>query len=166
MSKVASTANAMGVDVDQLNAQIATIVATTRQAPESVGNALKTIYSRINDISTGAEGAEVSLGNYSKQMKQVGFDVLDANGNLRDTGEVIEEIGGKWSDLSREEQIYLARTMAGQRQYNNLIALFDNWSRYSDLVNVSMDSQGTLMEKNSRYMESLGAHLEQLGTAS
>ena len=165
MSKVASTANAMGVDVDQLNAQIATIVATTRQAPESVGNALKTIYSRINDISTGAEGAEVSLGNYSKQMKQVGFDVLDANGNLRDTGEVIEEIGGKWSDLSREEQIYLARTMAGQRQYNNLIALFDNWSKYSDLVNVSMDSQGTLMEKNSRYMESLAAKMEQLGAA-
>ena len=165
MSKVASTANAMGVDVDQLNAQIATIVATTRQAPESVGNALKTIYSRINDISTGAEDAEVSLGNYSKQMAAVGFNVLDANGNLRDTGEVIEEIGGKWADLSREQQIYLARTMAGQRQYNNLIALFDNWSRYSDLVNVSMDSQGTLMEKNSRYMESLGAKMEQLGAA-
>jgi hypothetical protein len=33
MSKVASTANAMGVDVDQLNAQIATIIGVTRQAP-------------------------------------------------------------------------------------------------------------------------------------
>jgi len=65
MSKVASTARAMGVDVDSLNAQIATIVATTRQAPESVGNALKTIYARINDIATGADDAEVPLGNYS-----------------------------------------------------------------------------------------------------
>jgi len=33
MSKVASTANNMGVDVDQLNAQLATVIATTRQAP-------------------------------------------------------------------------------------------------------------------------------------
>ena len=33
MSKVASTANMLGVPVDNLNAQIATIVATTRQAP-------------------------------------------------------------------------------------------------------------------------------------
>jgi len=57
MSKVASTANMLGVPVDSLNAQIATIVATTRQAPESVGNALKTIYSRINDIATGADDA-------------------------------------------------------------------------------------------------------------
>jgi len=33
MSKVASTANMLGVPVDKLNAQIATITATTRQAP-------------------------------------------------------------------------------------------------------------------------------------
>ena len=165
MSKVASVANSLGVPVDSLNAQIATIVATTRNAPQSVGNALKTIYSRINDISTGAQDAQISLGNYSKKMLEVGVSVLDANGHLRDTGDVIEQIGGKWQSLSREQQIYLARTMAGQRQYNNLIALFDNWNRYTDLVNVSLDSQGSLMEKNSRYLDSLAAHMEQMGAA-
>jgi len=56
--------------------------------------------------------------------------------------------------------------MAGQRQYNNLLALFENWGKYTDLVNVSMDAQGATMEKNSRYMESLEAHLNQLGAAS
>ena len=61
MSKVASVANNMGVDVDQLNAQIATIIATTRQAPETVGNALKTIYTRINDIKTGSDEAQTLL---------------------------------------------------------------------------------------------------------
>jgi TP901 family phage tail tape measure protein len=52
MSKVASAANAMGVDVDQLNAQISTIVSVTRQAPESVGTALKTIYARIGQLKS------------------------------------------------------------------------------------------------------------------
>ena len=165
MSKVAATANAMGVDVDQLNAQIATIIATTRQAPQTVGNALKTIFARINDIQAGTEDAEVSLGHYTGAMAELGINVLDTSGHLRDTGQVMEEIGQKWQTMSREQQIYLARTMAGQRQYNNLIALFDNWGRYSDLVNVSMNSQGTLMEKNSRYMDSMGAKLEQLGAA-
>jgi TP901 family phage tail tape measure protein len=86
MSKVAATANVMGVDVDQLTAQIATVIATTRQAPESVGTAFKTIYSRLNDIKTGADDAEISLGNYSGKMADLGFNVLDANGRLRDTG--------------------------------------------------------------------------------
>lgn len=41
MSKSASIANNMGVSVDQLAAQIATITQVTRQAPETTGNALK-----------------------------------------------------------------------------------------------------------------------------
>jgi len=86
MSKVASTANVMGVDVDQLTAQLGTVIAVTRQAPEAVGTAFKTIYSRLNDIVTGAEDAEVSLGNYSSKMASLGFNVLDANGRLRETG--------------------------------------------------------------------------------
>ena len=165
MSKVASTANTMGVDVDQLNAQIATVVATTRQAPESVGTAFKTIYTRMNDIKTGSDEAEISLGRYSGKMAELGFNVLDATGHLRDTGQVMEEIGGRWQDLTREQQIYLAQTMGGQRQVNQLMALFDNWTTYSELLNTSLESEGTLAEKNSRYMESLGAKMEQLGAA-
>ena len=162
MSKVASAANVMGVDSDQLNAQLATVIATTRQAPESIGTAFKTIYARINDITAGTEDAEVSLGNYSGKMAELGFNVFDANGKLRDTGDVIEEVGDRWEELSREQQIYLARTMGGTRQYSRLISLFDNWTMYSDMLNVSLNSEGTLLEKNERYMDSVKAHLEQL----
>jgi TP901 family phage tail tape measure protein len=61
----------------------------------------------------------------------MGINVLDLNGNLRDMGTVMEEIGAKWGDMSREQQVYLAQTMAGQRQYNNLLALFDNFDKYN-----------------------------------
>ena len=165
MSKVASTANTMGVNVDQLNAQIATVVATTRQAPEAVGTAFKTIYTRMNDIKTGSDEAEISLGNYSGKMAELGFNVLDATGHLRDTGQVMQEIGGRWENLTREQQVYLATTMGGQRQVNQLMALFDNWTTYSELLNTSLESEGTLAQKNSVYLESLGAKMEQLGAA-
>lgn len=166
MSKTASVANNMGVNVDQLTAQVSTIIATTRQAPQTVGNALKTIYARINDIKAGSDEAEISLGRYSAKMAQLGFNVLDQEGNLRDTGQVMEQIGQSWGSLTREQQIYLAQTMAGQRQMNNLLALFQNWDMYTKELNVSLEAQGTLDEKNSRYMESLAAHVNQLTAAS
>ena len=126
MSKVASAANIMGVDIDQLNATLATVVSVTRQAPESVGTAFKTIYARLGDIEAGLD-ADTTLGAYTEKMKEIaGIDVLNAAGELRDAGEVIEEIGGKWSLYSREQQIALSQTMAGTRQYNNLLSLFDN----------------------------------------
>lgn len=166
MSKVAATANVMGVNVDQLTAQLATVIATTRQAPESVGTAFKTIYTRLNDIKTGADGAEVSLGKYSGAMAELGFNVLDASGNLRDTGQVMEQIGGRWESLTKEQQVYLAQTMGGQRQITQIMALFDNWKVYVDNLNTSLASQGTLNQKNNIYLESTAAHLQRLGTES
>ena len=164
ISKVASAANNVGVNIDQLTGQIATVIATTRQAPESVGVAFRTIYARINDIKAGTDEAQISLGNYSGKMAALGFNVLDATGHLRDTGQVIEEIGERWQSLTKEQQINLAQVMAGQRQYSNLISLFDNWDKYLQSVNTSLNSQGTLNEKNGRYLESLEAHMQQLST--
>ena len=163
MSKVASAASLMGVDIDQLNAQLATIISVTRQAPESVGTALKTIYARMGDIEAGLDG-ETTLGNYTAQMKEMGFNVLDAQGKLRDMGSVIEEIGGKWSSMTREQQLSLAQTVAGTRQYNNLLALFDNWDMYTNALNTSSQAMGTLQEQQDMYLESTGAKLKQLQT--
>lgn len=165
MSKVASAASVMGVDVDQLNAQLATIVSVTRQAPESVGTALKTIYARMGDIEAGLDG-ETSLSNYTEQMAQMGYDVLDANGKLRDMGEVIEEIGNNWKNMSREQQISLSQTVAGTRQYNNLLALFDNWGMYTKAIETSGNAAGTLQEQQDIYMDRTVAHLQQLRTAT
>ena len=101
MSKVASAASNMGVDIDQLNGMLATTISVTRQAPESLGTAFKTIFARISDIEAGIS-EDATLGEYTSQMKALGFNVLDANGKLRDMGDVIEEIGGNWEKLTRE----------------------------------------------------------------
>ena len=164
MSKVASAANLMGVDIDQLNAQLATVVSVTRQAPESVGTAFKTIYARMGDIEAGLD-SETTLGNYTEKMSEMGFNVLDANGKLRDMGEVIEEIGGKWTTLSREQQVALSQIMAGTRQYNNLLSLFDNWDMYTEALKTSADAAGTLQEQQDIYAESTQAHLQELSTS-
>ena len=162
MSKVASAAATMGVSEEQLAAQLSTIISVTRQAPESVGSALRTIYARISDIKAGIDEDGATLGNFSGKMADLGFNVLDATGHLRDMGEVMEEIGGKWGDLTREQQVYLAQIMAGKRQYNNLLALFDNFEQYNKALNTAQNAAGTLQEQQDIYMESTAAHLQVL----
>lgn len=164
MSKVASAASIMGVDIDQLNATLATVVSVTRQAPESVGTAFKTIYARMGDIEAGLD-TETTLGAYTEKMKEIaGINVLDTNNQLRDMGDVIEEVGNNWNNLSREQQIALSQVMAGTRQYNNLLSLFDNWDMYTNALETSADAAGTLQKQQDIYMESTVAHLQQLST--
>ena len=162
MSKVASAANIMGVGEDQLAAMLSTVISVTREAPETVGSALKTIFARINDIKAGVSEDGVQLGIFSGQMAEYGFNVLDANGHLRDMGEVIEEIGGKWEDLSREQQVSLAQIMGGKYQYSRLLSLFDNFDEYNKSLKIAQESAGTLQEQQDIYMESTAAHLQTL----
>jgi len=166
MSKVAATANMMGVPLDSLNAQLATIVSVTRQAPESVGTALKTIYARMGDLKMGGTDEDgVVLGDVSGQMEAAGIQILDETGNLRDMGDVINDVAAKWNTWTKAQRIAMAEAMAGKRQYNNLIALFDNWDMYTQALNTSMTAQGTIEEQNSIKLESLSAKYKQLQAA-
>lgn len=166
MSKVASAAATLGVGEDQLAAQLSTIISVTRQAPETVGTALRTVYARITDIKAGLDEDGVTLGKYSGDMAKIGINVLDLNGNLRNMGEVMEEIGNKWSTMTQEQKIYLAQTMAGQRQYSNLMALFDNFDKYESALNTAQNAEGKLQEQQDVYMDRLSTHVQQLTTAT
>jgi hypothetical protein len=46
---------------------------------------------------------------------------------MRDMGTVIEEIGAKWQGLGKAEKAALAQSIAGKRQYTQIMALFENW---------------------------------------
>lgn len=161
MSRVASTANAMGVQEEQLASMLATIISVTRQAPESVGTATNTILTRMADITADLND-EVSLDNYTKKMNELGINVLDANNNLREMGDVITEIGSKWTDFSREQQLALAQVIGGTHQFNTVLALFDNWDQYLSTLEQVNNAEGALQEQQDIYMESTRAHLDQL----
>ena len=75
MSKVASAAASLGVGEDQLAAQLSTIISVTRQVPETVGTALRTVYARITDIQAGIEEDGTTLGMYSGKLADVGINV-------------------------------------------------------------------------------------------
>ena len=169
VSRVASTAAASGVGLDSLIAQISTIESVTRQAPESIGTALKTVYARLGDLKVDGsiideDGFEVKLGEVSGQLQQMGVNILDVNGNMRDQQEVIEEIGAKWQNWTKEQKEAAAIAMAGKRQYNNLFALFENFDQYNKAMETSAGALGTLQKQQEIYEESTEYHLNKLTT--
>ena len=166
MSKVAATANMTGVSIDQLAAQISTIESVTRQSPETIGTALKTIYARMSDLKLGETDEDgVSLGTVSGTLDSMGVHILDATGQLRDMGTVIEEVAEKWQYLGKEQQTALAESLGGKRQYTNLVALFENWNKYNESLKISQESLGTLQKQQNTYMDSIKAAEQRFATA-
>ncbi len=183
MSKVASMANTAGITIDELNAQLATIISVTRESPESIGTSLKTIYGRMLMFKTdtkalmededgelfGAPKVEAALQAYSKIAgKQISLFRTTADGRreLRDLGEVIEEIGDSWDDVTdKTAKFGVATALAGSRQQNRLIALFDSWDMYKEAVETSLNAEGTTLKQNAIYMESYEGRLKGLQAA-
>lgn len=163
MSKVASAANTAGVDVDQLNATLATVISVTREAPETIGTAFKTIYARMGDLTLdGQDEYGVTLGTVSGQMEELGIQILDESGNMRDMGDIIEDTAEKWNTWTSAQKQAAAVAMAGKMQYSRLMALFENWDMYEDALAMSKDAVGELQNEQDIYMESTEAHLKEL----
>ena len=99
MSKVASAANSAGVDIDHLNGMLSTVISVTREAPETIGTSFRTIFARLGDLSLGKTDEEgVDLGNVSGKLHQLGVEVLDQTGNMRDMQDIITDVAAKWQD--------------------------------------------------------------------
>ena len=165
-SRVAATASTLGVSQEQLAAQISTIISVTRQAPETVGNSLRTLYSRFADLKMGETLEDgVDLGTFSSEIAEVGVQVLDETGNLRNMGDIIEDLMVKWQDLSSAQQISLGTTLAGRYQLNPFLTLMNNMEMYNEQLAIANDSAGTLDEQQAIYMDSLAAKTNQLVAA-
>lgn len=164
MSKVASAAKVMGVNVDQLGAMLATITTVTREAPETIGTTLKTIFTRMSELKAGKEDEEGwTTGKVEEALNKINVSVIDEQTNsMREMGEVMEEVGELWPTLNKESKIGVSVAMAGTRQASRLMALFENWQMYSDALTTSLEAQGSSMEQNLVRMDSMEYKSKQL----
>lgn len=158
MEKVAATAKTVGVSYDQLLATLSTVSSATRQSAEQVGTAFKTIYARLGDLKIDGsaideDGIKVTLGQVSSQLKNIGINILDANGEMKDMGLVVEEIGEKWQTMNSAQKAAVAQAIAGKRQYTQVMALFENWDKYEKTLEDAANAQGELNKQNDIYIE-------------
>lgn len=127
---------------------------------------MKTIYARLGDLQLGDTLEDgTTLGSIGKAMQAVGVDIQDTTGNLRNMGDVIEELMGKWQSLDTAEKQALAIKLAGKYQYNNLLALLENSKMYNEQLAASESSLGTIDEQQSIYMDSMQAKLQSMQAA-
>ena len=163
LQKVAATANTVGVSMEQMSAMISTVSSVTRQSAQTIGTSMNTILSRIGGLKLGQTLEDgVDLNKYSKALASVGVQVLDAQGQLRNMGAVIDELGEKWNQLSTAQQSALAQTVGGTRQYTSLMALFSNWDKYKENFDLTQNSDGALQKMQDTYLESWEGASQQL----
>ena len=96
IKRTAYTAQSAGTSLDDLIAYITTISEKTRLEPEKIGNGLKSIYSRYENIKLGNLDDEgKSINDTEKALGRIGIKIREDAGTFRDFGSVLDEFIAK-----------------------------------------------------------------------
>ena len=163
LEKFAAVSNTVGLSYEYATSALATVTATTRQSADVVGTAFKTLFARIQDLELGKTLDDgTTLGKYSQALDAVGVSIKDADGGLRAMDDILDDLGEKWNSfdaegnplISKDAKVALAQTVAGVRQYTQLIALMDKWDFMKENLETVRNATGTLTEQQKIYEES------------
>lgn len=155
IQKFASVANTIGLSYEYATSALATLTAKTRESANTVGNSLKTLFARIQGLTLGETLEDgTDLNKYSKALEKVGISIKDQQGELKDMNTILDEMMNKWDSLSRAEQVALAQTVGGVRQYTQLVNLMKNKDYFKELVGVAENSEGTLQLQADIFADS------------
>lgn len=165
IEKVASSAASAGLDLDHMMGYLAKMIETTREAPTNIGTALKTIvanFTQFKEDPTGLTEEGTEINKVDKALKSVGISLTNTNGEVRDLSEVLDELGGKWDSLTRNQKSYLATAIAGTRQQSRFYALMNDYGRTLELVAEGSNSAGKAQQQFALYSNSLEASSKRL----
>lgn len=165
MTKVASTAKTSGVSIEQLVGQVSTLIDVTQEAPETLGNSLKSMMARFSKINELGEINE-EINDVEKAFRQVGIAFKDTEGQIRPFYDLMSDMAKEWDTLDKNTQSMVATLSAGTQQQNRFLVLMQNWDRVQKMTSeLENNSEGSLDKGYSVWTESLQADINDLKIA-
>ena len=171
MSRASNSAQMAGSTLDRYIAYLTTITDVTQKSAASVGESMKTVYSRYQNIAAGkfeAAQADIESENYNEEdwanlndveraLGALGVEIRSSVDNFREFDDVAEEIASKWNTYTDVQKSGIATALAGTRQRENVLTLFENWDAVEKFEEISSTAYGTAVKKMEAYTDSVEA---------
>ncbi len=171
MSKVAPLAHNAGMEIETTAAMLAQMIEKTREAPETLGTAMKTVIARFQELKKDpaliepVDGEMVDANKVETALNTIGVALRDTSGQFRQLDDVFLEISQKWNSLDVNTQRYIATIAAGSRQQSRFIAMMADYARTTNLVNLANNAAGASAEQFEKTQASLATALNRLQNA-
>ena len=147
--RVGSSADSVNVTFNEMVAIVTSVQQTTARGGNVIGNSLKTIFTRI-------QRTEVI-----NQMKRLGVEVKDLQGNMKPAMQVLQEFAKTYDTLNPQLKASTAELIGGVYQMNILKAILkdlkSDYSVYSNALDVANKSTDEAIKRNAELNKTLSA---------
>ena len=156
LSRSGQAAQEAGVGFDELNALVAAAQETTARGGPVIGNALKTIFTRLQRSST------------LNQLEKFNVEVRNIQGNILPAGQILKNFADVYKDLGSAQKAYLSEQIAGVYQVNILKALINDLNKeqgvYNEGVSIGASATNEANIAKEKLNKTLSALIAQTGT--
>lgn len=179
-----SALRAAGNDFDK-SVALVTAANSVVQDPTQVGAGLRTIALRLRGTSAeeltemgeDTQGLIETTSKLNSQIKsltavngEMGVSILDANGNYRDTYDILLDISKVWDDIGKQDlkdgqnrQAALLEMIAGKNRSNIAASILQNPEILSDVyTQVTEDYENSAQNELNTYLDSIDAKVVKL----
>ena len=132
------------------------VMANNGIEADKAANSLKTGLARL--VSPAKEGAQM--------MAQLGIEVTNADGTMKDSVTIQHELHDAFSQLSESEQIAAASAIFGKNQMAPWLALINTAPGDVDALSKALETEGTTSEMAAAMMGGFGGSLEKLKSSA
>lgn len=146
---------ATGVSIEEATTLISVLQERTQRGGDVIGTALKTMAARISSSTSEA----------TKALNTIGVSTIDAQGNLRNLFDVLQDTAVAFQGLTESEQANVAVKAAGIRQVEIFRSAVRDFSRMQDVNTQLVNASGDAARKQAAEQTKLTNVLSKLQIA-
>ena len=158
LARAGSIAQEVGVSFDELNAAITVAQERTARGGAVIGNALKTIFTRIRSDET------------VKALQDIGIFSRDAEGNLKPAIQLLTELSAKLDQFGGQKKIELLEAVASKYNINILSALLNDLqsadSKFTQAIQVSSGASNEAYVRQIELNKTLAAEINKVSVST
>jgi TP901 family phage tail tape measure protein len=147
LKRSGAVAVASGVQFDELIGIISALQERTARGGAVIGNSLKTIFTRIQDIEK------------LKALQNLGVQVTDLEGKVLSSNKVIENLAPTFAKLDQAAKVNLADNLVGKFQIAPFLALLEDYnlkvSRSGEVAATSFNATNEAYQRNEALSKTL-----------
>lgn len=151
LSVAAPIFSAAGYEIEDATLYLGTMANAGIDA-NTAANSLKTGLARL--VKPAKEGSEM--------MEQLGINVTNADGSMKDAVTIQKELHDAFAQLSESEQLAAASAIFGKNQMSNWLALVNTAPEDVSALNEALKEEGTTAEMAEAMMGGFGGSIEKL----
>lgn len=154
ISRAGAVFREAGGSMEELAAITAVVSESSGRSGAEIGNAFKTIASRIGSMAT-----------HKNVMEQTGIAIRNQAGDIKDILPLLSELYVKWDDLTEVQQAETTQALAGVRQKNILQNTLNNLGQVYEQIIRQYREAGSASAENDLVLSTLSKKVEQATAA-